>query len=418
MLRDVVAAVDVLGVVHEHMSAVRADAGDVAENARDLGQALDDAGDHEAAQRHLRAALAHAKSTGDESDIAHSEVLLALSLANVGALEKAMSLATSARRRFEELGDNEGARIANDLAAGLQLARGGDPDAASARFTGAPPEMQNFDVYLSDQLCRAEILLKQGSPEAASDLVEIATDRAREAGREDGLAVLEMFLSTAYLAQDRFADAERTALAARQGFVNVGRLAEARTCELSLGKVYLATGRYGLADISRYLASVYLRTGRFEEAHAMLLAARDAYVSGGLEGKAVECEVALGDTHRLRGQARYAEQTLRSARQRAECAGLKHALARVDWALGALLLEQRRYPEAHRAICLSGRAHAEMGNRRQAAACGELLATLYYTFGYVDQARSVMADAQRAYSHREYPRRNRGRVMTVGSSRY
>ena len=260
-------------------------------------------------------------------------------------------------------------------------------------------------VGARDDAERAALLEAHAPPDAAA-LAYALKDSALEAWTTDPARVLAAARSLKLLAA-RTADQETHALASWAEAVAAlteGRmeravklLDEAETKLNALGKTHAAAG----TNISKMVALAML--GRYEEAVACGLRAREIFLSHGDARGAGRAEQNVGNLYLRRDRYREAEEFHRAARARFDALGDRRQLAEIDNCLATIRVGQHRLRDAERLYeqALASAEAAGMAVRR--AEIEASMGNLALFQGRYDRALDLLERSRRRYASLRMP---------------
>jgi tetratricopeptide (TPR) repeat protein len=360
--------------------------------------------------------------SSEEDERAEARVEFGGLLYTIGLYEEALATVAAALDHFEERGNLLGVAVCH-RAAGTVLRAAGDPGGSAERFlraAGAFHALDMTDAAADAEAARGVALARAGERVGAVEWMRRAAAGYLRAGNP-GLAgsalaaaadftvdVDDYDTAHAMLADARrlLADADRLHDAARceaqQGYLLVlqGRPAEAVSVVRS-ARSSLALGPGAATDVAlceRRLAAASRELGRFDEALAALLAARDAYEAAGDPMQVRVCDVEIGVVMRARGWNEDAIAKLEAVLPDLPAAGLGPVVEAVcRFNLGSARHAAGEDAAARLHLAAAHTLYRDLGTRRRVADCELALAAVDLTAGDLQGATHRIREARRTY---------------------
>lgn len=170
----------------------------------------------------------------------------------------------------------------------------------------------------------------------------------------------------------------------------LGRYDEALACGLRARDVFVAYGDLLAAGkIEQNLGNIYFRRDRYQEAERLYRLARERFAMSGDTGQLAQIDnclaTALASQHRFREAAQIYEQ----ARACAEAAGQELTLAEIEANRGSLALFQGQYDRALDDLERSRRRYAKLGLPHKSALAEQELADAYLELNLAPEASAI-----------------------------
>lgn len=205
-------------------------------------------------------------------------------------------------------------------------------------------------------------------------------------------------------AVDRFTTLERpldvaaTQVSRLQGLAMLGRYDEAIACAVAARDTFERHGDLLAAGkIEQNLGNIAYRRGRFEEAEHLYRSARERYMRFNSQAHLVQIDNNLGtvlsEEHRFEEAGRVFEEAL----ARAERQGLEVTQTEVRYNLGCLAMFQGRYARALEHLEQARRSYAELGMAHRSARAELELADAYLELNLAPEAAAIAARLARSF---------------------
>ncbi|MBA3321692.1 MAG: CHAT domain-containing protein [Pyrinomonadaceae bacterium] len=171
----------------------------------------------------------------------------------------------------------------------------------------------------------------------------------------------------------------------------LGRYDEALECGLRAREVFVTHGDTQAAGkIEHNLGNIYYRRDRYDEAERFLLLARERFADTDDKHLAL-IDNSLANTLSLQHKFRAAEQLYRQSLARAESAGLTVICADIESSLGYVSLFQGRYDRALDYLERARRRYAALGMLHQSAGVDQEIADAYLELNLTTEASAIYA---------------------------
>jgi CHAT domain-containing protein/tetratricopeptide (TPR) repeat protein len=241
--------------------------------------------------------------------------------------------------------------------------------AAAARLLAAmrpEPEVEALAAW-TEGMAALQI---DGQMERALGLLDRAVARFETLGQPHAAASTQVSRLHALAMLGRYDEALACGLAARDTFVEHGDAAAAGKIENNLG-------------------NVYFRRGQYQEAEQLYRAARGRYVAIDDQAQIVGIENNLGTVLLERHRFRQARSVFEQALERAERAGLEVHQTEIRYNLGCLAFFQGHYDSALDYLEQARRRYAALGMRHRSARAEQELADAYLELNLAPEAADI-----------------------------
>jgi len=247
-----------------------------------------------------------------------------------------------------------------------QLAAGAAAALAALASIDTTPEILALAAWIGGTAA----LQLEGHVERAITLIDEAAARFEAIGQPHTAASTQVSKIFALARLGRYDEAIACGLRARDVFLSYDNMLEAGKIELNLGNIYHRRDRYG-------------------EAEQFYLAARERFAAIGDEKLLTYTDNGLANIlsmqHHFRGAARLYEQAL----ARAEATGLEVTRAEIECNLGNLELFQGRYDRALDYLEQSRRRYAALNMPHESAIAEQELADAYLELNLTPEASAI-----------------------------
>jgi CHAT domain-containing protein/Tfp pilus assembly protein PilF len=209
-----------------------------------------------------------------------------------------------------------------------------------------------------------------GQMERALGLLDRAVSRFEALGQPDQAAATQVSRLHALAMLGRYDEAIAAGVAARDTFVGQGD-------EVAVGK------------IENNLGMINVRRERYDEAERHFRAARERYAAAGDETLLVQVDNNLGIVLLEQYRLRPAREAFEQALERAERVGLEVTETEIRYNLGCLALFQGRYDSALDYLEQARRRYASLGMRYRSARAEQELADAYLDLNLAPEAAEI-----------------------------
>ncbi len=172
----------------------------------------------------------------------------------------------------------------------------------------------------------------------------------------------------------------------------LGRYDEALACGLWARDIFLAHGSLLAAGkIEQNLGNIHFRRDHYPEAEQAYRDARERFVATADQKQLAQIDNCLGTVLASQQQFREAERSYEQARARAEAAGLDITLAEIECNLGCLAQFQGRYDQALDYLERSRRRYVALDRPHESAIAEQELADVYLDLNLAPEAAAIYA---------------------------
>jgi tetratricopeptide (TPR) repeat protein len=191
----------------------------------------------------------------------------------------------------------------------------------------------------------------------------------------------------------------------------LGRYDEALACGLQARETLLAHGdQLAAGRIEHNLGNLYQRRDRYDQAEEFLRFARERFAPAGDDKKLAQIDNCIAYALSFQHKFRAAEELYRQALERAEAAGLRVTVAEIESNLGYLALFQGRYARALEHLERSRRHYDALGMPHQSAVAEQEMADAYLELNLAPEAAGVYARVAPVFARLEM-RAERARAL-------
>jgi CHAT domain-containing protein len=195
---------------------------------------------------------------------------------------------------------------------------------------------------------------------------------------------------TLFISLDRPHTAASTQVIKLYALALLGRYDEAIACGLRARDVLLAHGDYlAAAKIEHNIGNIYLRRDRYQEAEKFQLIARERFAALGDQKQLAKIDNNLAIIYSSQHNLRRAEELYHQALKNAESGGLVLTQAEIEASMGNLALFQGRYDRALDYLERSRRKYAALGMPHLAAVAEQEIADAYLELNLAPEAAAI-----------------------------
>jgi CHAT domain-containing protein len=179
----------------------------------------------------------------------------------------------------------------------------------------------------------------------------------------------------------------------------LGRYDEAIACGLRARDIFAEYGdTLAAGKVEHNIGNIYFRRDRYREAEEFQSAARARFMAHGDQLQLAKIENSLALTFSSQHKVRAAERLYESALQRAAAAGLFATQAEVESSIGNLALFQGRYDRALDYLERSRRKYASLGQAHLSAMTEQEIADAYLELNLAPEAAAVYERVARMFA--------------------
>lgn len=179
----------------------------------------------------------------------------------------------------------------------------------------------------------------------------------------------------------------------------LGRYDEAIACGLRARDVLIAHGDYlAAAKIEHNIGNIYLRRDRYEEAEEFQLIARERFAALNDQKQLAKIDNNLAIIYSSQHNFRRAEQLYDQALKNAESGGLVLTQAEIEASMGNLALFQGRYDRALDYLERSRRKYSALGMPHLAAVAEQEIADAYLELNLAPEAAAIYERVTKTFS--------------------
>lgn len=195
-----------------------------------------------------------------------------------------------------------------------------------------------------------------------------------------------------FLALNQFHTAAATQVSKLIGLAILGRYDEAIACGLRARDVFVACGdELAAGKIEQNLGNIYWRRDFYAEAEQFLSSARQRFLALDNQKQLAQVDNSLAYVWSLQHKFRAAERLYRQALTRAVQAGLDVTCAEIECNIGCLALFQGQYDRAIEYLERSRRRYAALGMPHESAIAELELADAYLELNLASEAAAIYA---------------------------